>query len=76
MFANDDIVCITPFWSGAPYELMMMARRHERHLQHADDASLDAMGVAVRDAVGHLTSALGDVAFNIGVHSAPHEHSG
>ena len=76
VFANDDIVCITPFWSGAPYELMMMPRRHERHLQHADDASLDAMGVAVRDAVGHLTSALGDVAFNIGVHSAPHEHSG
>ena len=69
--------CASPR-SGAvrPFELMMMPRRHERHLQHADDASLDAMGVAVRDAVGHLTSALGDVAFNIGLHTAPHEHSG
>ncbi|WP_227462428.1 galactose-1-phosphate uridylyltransferase [Desertimonas flava] len=76
VFANDDVVAVAPFWSGAPYELLLMPRRHEGHLQHADDRSLDAMGVAIRDAVGQLNSALGDVSFNLGVHSAPHEHAG
>lgn len=76
VFANDDVVAVAPFWSGAPYELLLMPRRHEAHLQHADDISLDAMGVAIRDAVGQLNSALGDVSFNLGVHSAPHEHAG
>ena len=76
VFANDDIVCIAPFWSGAPYELLLIPRRHEAHLPEADDQSLDAIGIAIRDAVGQLYSALGDVAFNLGIHSAPHEHSG
>ena len=76
VFADDDVVCIAPYWSGAPYELLIMPRRHESHLQNADDASLAAVGRAVRDAVRSLNSALGDVAFNLGVHSAPHEHGG
>jgi UDPglucose--hexose-1-phosphate uridylyltransferase len=76
VFANDDVVCVAPFWSGAPYELLLMPRCHEGHLQTADDGSLDAMGIAIRDAVAQLNSALGDVAFNVGVHSAPHEHAG
>jgi UDPglucose--hexose-1-phosphate uridylyltransferase len=76
VFADDDVVCIAPFWSGAPYELLLMPRRHELHLQDADTASLEAMGRAIRDAVAHLESALGNVAYNLGFHTAPHEHSG
>lgn len=76
VFANPDVVCVAPFWSGAPYELLLMPRRHESHLQRSDDESRAAMGRGIRDAVRHLNSALGDVAFNLGVHSAPHEHSG
>ena len=38
VFANDDVVCIAPFWSGAPFELLLMPRRHEPHLQDADAA--------------------------------------
>ena len=34
------------------------------------------MGRAIRDAVAHLEAALGDVAYNLGFHTAPHEHSG
>ena len=34
------------------------------------------MGRAIRDAVAHLESAIGDVAYNLGFHTAPHEHSG
>jgi UDPglucose--hexose-1-phosphate uridylyltransferase len=70
------VVCVAPFWSGAPYEMLLMPRRHEAHLQSADDRSLGAMGRAIRDLVAELNTTLGDVSFNLGVHSAPHEHSG
>ena len=76
VFADDDVVCIAPFWSGAPFELLLMPRRHEPHLQDADLLSLEAMGPAIRDAVGHLNAAIGDIAYNIGFHTAPHEHAG
>ena len=36
VFANDDVVCVAPFWSGAPFELLLMPSRHEAHLQDAD----------------------------------------
>jgi len=76
VFADDDIMCSAPFWSGAPFELLLMPRRHEAHLQDADPVSLDAMGRGIRDAVKHLNAAFGDLAYNIGFHTAPHEHSG
>ena len=76
VFATDDVVCIAPFWSGAPFELLLMPRRHEGHLQDADPASLDAMGRGIRDAVKHLSTAFGDLSYNLGFHTAPHEHSG
>ena len=44
VFADDDVVCITPFWSGAPFELLLMPRRHELHLQDADPQSLSRHG--------------------------------
>jgi UDPglucose--hexose-1-phosphate uridylyltransferase len=76
VFADDDIVCVAPFWSGAPFELLLMPRTHEAHLQDAEPGSLDSMGRAIRDAVLHLNSAVPDVAYNLGFHTAPHEHSG
>ena len=76
VFATDDVVCIAPFWSGAPFELLLMPRRHEAHLQDADPASLDAMGRGIRDAVKHLNTAFGDLSYNLGFHTAPHEHAG
>ncbi len=74
--ANDDVVVLCPYWSGAPYELLIIPRRHEIHLQDADDATLDAVGIALRDATRQLDAALGDVAFNVGFHTAPHQHTG
>jgi UDPglucose--hexose-1-phosphate uridylyltransferase len=76
VFANDDVAVLCPYWSGAPFELLIIPRRHEQHLQDAADESLDAVGTALRDATAHLNKALGDVAYNVGVHSAPHQHTG
>jgi UDPglucose--hexose-1-phosphate uridylyltransferase len=76
IFANDDVVVMCPYWSGSPYELLFVPRRHEQHLQDADSDSLDAMGRALRDATGFLNEALGDIAYNVGFHTAPHQHGG
>jgi len=76
VFANDDVAVITPYWSGVPYELLIVPRHHEPHLQDAPNDSLESVGRALRDALGHLNAALGDVAFNLGFHTAPHQHTG
>ena len=76
MIATDDVAVITPFWSGVPYEMLIIPRHHEAHLQDANDESLRAVGIALRDALGQLTAVHGDVAFNLGFHTAPHEHAG
>ena len=76
VFADDDVVCVAPFWSGAPYELLLMPRRHE-----AAPAGRRP-GQPRRDGPGDPRrrrpprGALGDVAYNLGFHTAPHEHSG
>jgi UDPglucose--hexose-1-phosphate uridylyltransferase len=76
VLVTDDVVVITPFWSGTPYEMLIIPRQHEPHLQDADDESLRAVGLALRDALGQLNSVVGDVAFNLGFHTAPHQHTG
>ena len=76
VFSNDDVVVLCPYWSGSPYELLIVPRRHELHLQDADDASLEAVGRALRDATAFLNRAVGDVSYNVGFHTAPHQHEG
>jgi len=74
--ADDDVAIVAPYWSGSPYELLIIPRRHDLHLQDADDDSLRAVGRALRDATAFLNRALGDVAYNVGFHTAPHAHVG
>ena len=76
VFANADVVCICPYWSGSPYELLIIPRRHDLHLQDANDTSLAAVGRAIRDALLNLREAFGDVAYNLVFHTAPHQHTG
>lgn len=76
VFANDDIVCICPFWSGSPFELMIIPRSHDLHLTDSNDATLAAMGIGIRDAIAHLREALGDVSYNLVFRTAPHHYTG
>jgi UDPglucose--hexose-1-phosphate uridylyltransferase len=76
VFANEEVAVISPFWGGTPYELLIVPRRHEAHLHHAEQVDLAAMGVAVQVAVAALRARLGDVAYNLMFHSAPLRHSG
>lgn len=73
---NDDVVVVCPFWSGAPYELLILPREHSLHLQDASDTALEAVGRGLRDAIALLHRSLGDVAFNLGIHTSPHHHTG
>jgi UDPglucose--hexose-1-phosphate uridylyltransferase len=76
VYADDDVAIICPYWSGSPYELLIVPRRHDLHLQDADDDSLLAVGRSLRDATAFLNRTLGDVAYNVGFHTAPHTHVG
>ena len=73
---NEDVVVLCPWASGVPYEMLIVPQEQHAHLPDASDRSLAAMGIALRDAIGHLNKALGDVAFNLGLHTAPHQHTG
>lgn len=73
---NDDVAVLCPYWSGTPYELLIVPRRHKLHLQDSADDDLRAVGRALRDATMLLNRAIGDVAYNVGFHTAPHSHMG
>jgi UDPglucose--hexose-1-phosphate uridylyltransferase len=73
---GDDVMVICPYWSGTPYELLVIPKSHELHLQDTDDNTLAAVGRGLRDAMSSLNRVLGDVAYNVGFHSAPHQHTG
>ncbi len=76
VLANDDVVVVCPYWSGVPFELLIIPREHEPHLQDASERSLRSAGVALRDALGQLDAGVGDISYNIGFHTAPHQHTG
>lgn len=64
-------VLLAPFWSGTPYEMLLLPRTHEPWVHKAEPADLAAIGRAIRDALARLRRAVGDVAYNIVLHYAP-----
>lgn len=76
VFDNDDVVVMCPWASAVPYEMLIVPTEQHAHLPDASDESLAAVGIAIRDSLAHLNRALGDVSFNLGVHTAPHQHTG
>ena len=74
--ADERSAVICPFWSGVPFEMLIIPRAHDPHLHHARPRDLAAMGRAVRSAVQALHRRLGDVAYNVVFHSAPYRMTG
>ena len=70
--ADDDVVVVCPFWSATPYEMLVLPTAHQAHLDQAQPGDLVAVGRAVRDVLAVLGRAVGDVAYNLVVHTAPH----
>jgi UDPglucose--hexose-1-phosphate uridylyltransferase len=73
---DDRVLVVCPFWSGAPYEMLVIPRTHEVHLENTAPADVVAVGRAIRDALLLLRSHVGDAAYNLVFHTAPHHHDG
>lgn len=73
---DDRVLVVCPFWSGAPYEMLVIPRTHEVHLENTAPADVVAVGRAIRDALRLLRSHVGDAAYNLVFHTAPHHHDG
>ena len=76
VYQNDGAVVVCPYWSGSPYEMLIIPRDHEQHLTDASLESVDAMAVAMQDALAAMRDQHGDVAFNAVLHTAPHHYFG
>ncbi|MEI7547507.1 MAG: galactose-1-phosphate uridylyltransferase [Actinomycetota bacterium] len=76
IFATDHAICISPFWAGSPFELLLIPRSHDLHLTDSSDATLQAMGIAIRDSLIALREIHGDIAYNLVFHTAPHHYNG
>lgn len=74
---EDDLaVVVCPFWSGTPFELLVIPRAHEAHLDRAKPSDVAGIGRSLRRVLGTLRDRLGDVAYNIVFHTSPHGHEG
>lgn len=67
-------VSVTPYWSGSPFELLIMPRSHESHLHRSAPDDLAAVGRVLRTSLRRLRKVLGDIAYNVIFHAAPHHH--
>jgi UDPglucose--hexose-1-phosphate uridylyltransferase len=76
VLADERVVVVSPFWSGTPYEMLIVPRHHGPHLFRAEPDDLAAMGSSIRVALSALRARLGDIAYNIMFHSAPFRVSG
>lgn len=70
--ADDRVAVIAPFWSGSPYEMLVIPRAHVSHLPLAEPRDLAAVGRSMRDVLLRLRRTVGDIAYNLVFHTAPH----
>jgi UDPglucose--hexose-1-phosphate uridylyltransferase len=73
---DDRVVVVSPYWSGSPYEMLAVPLAHGTHLETAEQTDVEATGRALRDALRLLRDRVGDVPYNLVVHTAPHQHEG
>lgn len=74
VFDRDGVLVVCPYWSGAPFEMLVIADAHEGHLARAAPADLAATGRALREVLARLRDEVGDVSYNLVVHTLPHHH--
>ena len=71
---EDRVQVVAPYWSGVPYEMLVIPKAHEPMLDRAGPADLVAVGRALRDALARLRSTVPDAPYNVVFHTAPHHH--
>ncbi|MGH9206320.1 MAG: galactose-1-phosphate uridylyltransferase, partial [Acidimicrobiales bacterium] len=76
VYEDEQVMAFCPFWSGVPYEMLVVPRSHRQHLHHSPMTDLRAVGNALRSAVLQLRERTGNVAYNLVFHSAPYRMTG
>lgn len=74
--ADDRTLVVCPFWSGVPYEMLVIPRGHTPFLDRAAPGDLVGVGRALRESLAALRRAVPDAPYNVVVHTAPHHHTG
>ncbi len=72
----DGVVVLSPYWAGSPYELLVLPTGHEADVTRADPRAVVAVGRGVRDGLRRIRALLGDVPYNLVLHTTPHGHTG
>jgi UDPglucose--hexose-1-phosphate uridylyltransferase len=73
---NEHAFVLCPYWSGGPYELLIIPQSHDVHLTDSTEEVLTGIGKAIRDSLAIMYATLGDVAYNLVFHTAPSHHAG
>ncbi len=76
VYSDDHVLVVCPFWSGTPFEMLLIPRAHGPHLHESEPAALAAAGRAARTALSLLRRRVGDVPYNVVFHSAPYRPTG
>jgi UDPglucose--hexose-1-phosphate uridylyltransferase len=76
VWSGSDAVVLAPWWSGAPYEMLVLPKDHAAQMPAATPQSVVGVGLALREALLRLHGVVGDVAYNVVVHTAPHRALG
>lgn len=69
---RDGVLVVAPYWSAAPYELLVLPTRHQANFGAASPDDVAAVGGAVQDVLHRLRHHLGDVSYNLVLHTLPH----
>ena len=74
---DERVLVVCPFWSGAPYEMLVLPRTHEVHLENTVTARRRRRRPGdPRRARACCDPRVGDAAYNLVFHTAPHHHEG
>lgn len=73
---NDHFVTLVPFAATAPCEMWILPKRHQAEFGDIQDAEIDLLAIALRDALMRLEAALGEPPYNYLVDTAPKGGSG
>lgn len=71
VLSTNHTIVICPFWSGNPYEMLILPRSHEPHFATAGNAELASIAKALHESLTALRAHNGDVAYNMVLHTAP-----
>lgn len=72
VYADERVLVLCPFWSGVPFEMLVIPRSHDAHLQRAATEDLVAVGRSIQKVLAQLKQRFDQVAYNVVFHSAPY----